>query len=255
MAEGYGYEGRIGRYGAALADELIAVAGVSAGYRALDVGCGTGALTARLAAVLGPERVVGVDPSPPDLAECRRRVPGADIRLGWAEDLPVPDADFDAVLAQLVFGFVSDGPAAAAEMRRVARSGAPVATCVWDFAEGMTVLRTFWDAARAVDPEGADAHDQAKVHKHGTPADLQALWVGAGLAGVTTGDLGVAASYSGFEDLWDPLAVPDGAPGRFLATVRPELGEAVRRGTFDRLGRPEGAFTMRARAWYVLGRA
>jgi ubiquinone/menaquinone biosynthesis C-methylase UbiE len=59
-----GYEGRIGRYSRELAHELIAVAGVRTGQRALDVGCGTGALTEPLAHLVGAEQVVAIDPDP-----------------------------------------------------------------------------------------------------------------------------------------------------------------------------------------------
>lgn len=131
----------------------------------------------------------------PSVETYAARVPGASIRVGWAEDLPFADHAFDAVLAQLVFGFVSDGELAAREMRRTARPGAPVATCVWDFASGMTVLRAFWDAAHEADPRGAAIHDQANVHKHSTPAELEALWRNAGLSDVASGELWVEASY------------------------------------------------------------
>ena len=76
-----GYEARIGRYGAGLASALIGVAGVRPGERVLDVGCGTGALTVRLAELLGPERVVGADPDAEALAKCGARVPGAQLHL------------------------------------------------------------------------------------------------------------------------------------------------------------------------------
>ena len=61
----------------------------------LDVGCGTGLLTAELAAVVGADSVSAVDPSEPFVDACRRRVPGADVHLATAEDLPFDDAAFD----------------------------------------------------------------------------------------------------------------------------------------------------------------
>ena len=249
-----GYEGRIGRYGAELADALIDVAGVQPGQRALDVGCGSGALTARLAAMLGADRVVAVDPSPSAVAACRERVPGVDVRIGFAEELPVEDDSFDAVLAQLVFGFVADAVAAAREMRRAAAPGGAVATCVWDFAGGMTALRTFWDAARAVDPTGAERYDQAVTHKNSTPEELDAVWRRAGLCEVAAGAVTVGADYAGFEDLWEPFTIPDGAPGRFHETLDEPRRMRLRDELHARLGRPRGPFRLTARAWYVVGR-
>jgi hypothetical protein len=181
-------------------------------------------------------------------------VPGVDAHIGYAEDLPVRDALFDAVLAQLVFGFVTDAAAAVAEMRRTARAGAPVATCVWDFAGGMTVLRTFWDAAHSVDPRGAGEHDQATTHANSSPSDLERLWTAGGLNEVAVGELIVGAEYADFDDLWEPLTIPDGAPGRFYETLGREERGALREAVLARLGTPHGAFRLTARAWYVSGR-
>ena len=78
---------------------MVRVTGVRAGQRALDVGCGTGALTVMLAEVLGAGNVAAIDPSERFVAACRDRAPGADLRVGIAEELPWSDAEFDAVLA------------------------------------------------------------------------------------------------------------------------------------------------------------
>ncbi|MBA2240070.1 MAG: class I SAM-dependent methyltransferase [Solirubrobacterales bacterium] len=80
----------------------------------LDVGCGTGALTVRLAELLGPERVVGADPDAEAVAKCGARVPGAQLHQARAESLPFLDASFDGVLAQLVVGLLNDPAAGAA---------------------------------------------------------------------------------------------------------------------------------------------
>jgi ubiquinone/menaquinone biosynthesis C-methylase UbiE len=199
-----GYEGRIGRYSRELAHELIAVARVRPGQRALDVGCGTGALTEPLARLLCAEQVVAIDPDRDAVAVCRARLPGVDVRLGTAEALPYDDAEFDAVLAQLVVGQLTDGPQGVAEMRRVAQRGSPVVTCVWDFGGGMTVLRAFWDVAAALDPRAAE-HDQASTRPYSTQEELHGLWAAAGLRDVSSGALVVGADYRDFGDLWDPL--------------------------------------------------
>jgi demethylmenaquinone methyltransferase / 2-methoxy-6-polyprenyl-1,4-benzoquinol methylase len=120
------YDAHIGRYGPALAAALLDVAEIPSGARALDVGCGPGALTTALAGRLGASRVAAVDPSEPFVAACHARVPRADVRTATAEALPFADASFGAVLSQLVVNFLADAPAGVAEMARVTAPGGRV---------------------------------------------------------------------------------------------------------------------------------
>jgi ubiquinone/menaquinone biosynthesis C-methylase UbiE len=249
-----GYEGRIGRYGSELATAFLAAAEVPTGQRALDVGCGGGALTEPLAELAGPDNVVGVDPDEAAVAACRRRLPQVGLRVASAEELPFADGEFDVVLAQLVVSLLSDADAGVSEMRRVARAGAVVATCVWDFGAGMTLLRTFWDAAAALDA-GAARYDQARTRPFANQAELRALWWRAGLRQIATGELHASAAYSGFEDLWEPLVAPDGSPGVYHGTFEATHREELRQETWRRVGSPTGPFRLTARAWYVRGRA
>lgn len=248
-----GYEGRIGRYGPSLAAEFLAVVKPAPGARALDVGCGPGALTAELVARLGAAQVVAVDPAPEDVATCRSRLPGVDVREAVAEALPFADGTFDVVLAQLVVALMADADAGVAEMRRVACDGGTVAACSWDFGGGMTVVRTFWDAAVALDP-AARRLDQAGKPMS-TPAALEALFVGAGLRDVTTGELTAHADYASFDDLWEPLVAPDGPPGEHWAGLDADARAALREEVWRRLDRPTGAFSLTAQAWFARGSA
>ncbi len=247
------YDKLVGRYAGELAEALIAAAGVAPGMRALDVGCGPGALTRALAGVVGAGHVAAVDPSRPFVAACRDRVPGADVREGAAEALPFADGAFDAVLSQLVVNFLADAPAGVAELRRVARPGAVVAACVWDYADGMTLLRRFWDAALAVDPEGAAARDEGRVMPYCRPGELAALWRGAGLRDVTERALEASARYDGFDALWEPFPLGVAPSGAYAAALDPGRRDALRDELRARLGDPRGAFTLRARAWCVTG--
>jgi SAM-dependent methyltransferase len=243
------YEVFMGRYSDPLAHEFAREAGVSPGERVVDVGCGTGALTTVLAAIVGAQQVAGVDPSEPFVEACRARVPGADIRLGPAEALPFEDASFDRTLSQLVFHFVSEPAASAAEMARVTRPGGLVAACVWDMTGGMKMMRAYWDAARMVDASAPD-----EVERFGSRAgQLAALWRDIGLREVTDGTLTVSTQYSDFDELWDSFQGAVGPIGLHAASLEGELRESVRDAFWQNVGSPEGPFSLTATAWYTSG--
>src|ERR1700759_5130731 len=143
----------MGRYTASLAPALADAAGVTAGMRVVDVGCGPGGLTSELAARLGAEQVAAIDPAAQYGAACRERNPGVDAREGVAEALPWPDGTFDAALSSLVIAFMADADQGVREMARVTRPGGTVAACMWDLAgDGMQMLHRFWTAARRLAP-------------------------------------------------------------------------------------------------------
>jgi SAM-dependent methyltransferase len=243
------YERFMGSYSRALAPEFAGVAGVAEGERVLDVGCGTGALTVVLTEIVGPELVAAVDPSQPFVDECRDAVPGADVRTGPAEALPFEDATFDCSLAQLVFHFVADQTAAVGEMVRVTRPGGRVAACVWDFTGGMTLLCSYWDAAREVDPEAPD-----EVGRFGgRPGQLASLWRDAGLHDLRDGSLSVSSEYQDFDELWSSFLGGVGRAGAHLASLDKDRRAVVREALRRRVGSPNGRFSLDARAWYVIG--
>jgi SAM-dependent methyltransferase len=221
--------------------------------RALDVGCGPGALVSALAERLGAENVSGADPSEPFVEACRARVPGAEVVVAAAEALPFADDQFDAALSQLVVNFMDDPEAGVGEMARVTRPGGVVASAVWDYSGEMTLLRAFWDAAREVDPEGGAAADESAVMRWSGEGDLAELWERVGLADVRVGELTVRAAYEGFEDLWWPLPTGVGPAGAYTKSLddegRAALHDALRR----RLGVGDEPFELTARAWAAVG--
>ncbi len=98
----------MGRYSESLAALFADLAGIRRGQRVLDVGCGPGALTAELVSRAGADAVSAVEPSASFAAAVRERLPGVDVRQAAAEQLPFPDAVFDAAMAQLVVHFMAD---------------------------------------------------------------------------------------------------------------------------------------------------
>jgi SAM-dependent methyltransferase len=248
------YDRFVGRYGRELGTGLIDFAGVEPGMRALDVGCGPGALAALLVERLGTASVSAVDPSTPFVDACRARLPGVEVVEAAAESLPFADGAFDAALSQLVVNFMRDSEAGVREMARVTRNGGIVASCVWDYGGEMTLLRAFWDAAREVDPERGAAADEGVVMRWCAEGELAELWRAAGLGSVRFGSLVVSATYADFEDLWSPLPTGVGPAGAFCKSLDENDRAALRDAFRRRLGVGDGAFELTARAWSVVGR-
>lgn len=247
------YDQLIGRYSPALGRSLIGFAGVAAGQRVLDVGCGTGLLTAELAAVVGADSVSALDPSEAFVWATADRVPGAEIRVGAAEQIPFDDEDFDAALAQLVVNFMADAPAGVQEMRRVVHPGGVVAACVWDYKGQMRLLRSFWDAAFAAE-RGSNRLDEGVRMGFSDPASLSALWSEQQLRDVVTAELRPVVRYADFDELWRPFLAGVAPTGVYVASLDEAGRAALRDEFFRRLGSPVGPFELTARAWAVVGR-
>ncbi|GIE35445.1 methyltransferase [Actinoplanes italicus] len=244
-AEAYGKF--MGRFSEPLAATFADLAGIGPARRALDVGCGPGALTAELIRRGGT--VTGIDPSEAFVAASRARFPGVDIRLGSAEDLPFGDDAFDCALAQLVVHFMTDPVAGLREMARVTRPGGTVAACVWDHAGGHGPLSPFWRAVRDLDP---DARDESRLA--GTrQGELNELLTAAGLRDVTSTVLTVTTRFAGFEEWWEPYTFGVGPAGDYVRGLDPARREALRDRCAAAFG-VRGPFDVTAAAWAAAGR-
>ena len=249
------YEQHVGRYCPQLAATFCEFTGIEPGMRVLDVGCGPGALTETLARRLGAASVSAAEPSEPFAKACRSRVPGVEVIVAGAEVMPFADASFDATLSQLVVNFLDDAKAGVREMARVTRAGGVVAACVWDYADEMTLLRAFWDAAREVAPAIAAQRDEGVVMSWCREGELAELWADAGLRAIRSSALRVHASYEDFDDLWAPFPSGVAPSGAFCASLDEEARAALREAYRRRLGVGDEPFQLSARAWAVAGTA
>lgn len=242
------YDRFMGRYARTLAAGLADAAGVTAGMRVLDVGCGPGGLTSELSRRVGSHNVAAIDPAAQFVAACRERNPDADIEQGVAEQLPWPDGEFDAALSCLVIAFMSDPDGGVREMARVTRPGGTVAACMWDIASGgMTMLRIFWQAVRQFEPGVEGERGLAGTCE----GDIAARFERAGLENVVGSVLPASADYAGFDDFWEPFTYAVGPAGQHLASLSATQRARVREACRAEL--PKGPFALDARAWCATG--
>lgn len=239
----------MGRYSEPLAVLFAELADVRTGLRALDVGCGPGALTAQLVARLGSDSVWAIDPSESFVAATRARLPHVDVRSGVAESLPFPDDGFDVVLAQLVVHFMSDPVSGLAEMARVARPGGLVAACVWDHAGGGGPLATFWRAVHDIDPVARDESRLAGARE----GHLEELCRAAGLTDTEATTLTVKVRFATFDDWWRPFTLGVGPAGAYVSGLDASGCDLLRMRCAELL--PRAPLEIAASAWCVQARA
>lgn len=256
-ASGDAYERYVGRWSRPVAAEFLRWLDVRQGLEWIDVGCGTGALTAAILQAAAPGSVRGYDLSPDHVAAARARVgdPRAEFAQADATALPDPPHDCDAAVSGLVLNFVPEPARAAAEMRRVVRPGGTVAAYVWDYADGMQLIRTFWDAAVELDPAAA-AVDEGLRFPLCRPEPLRELFESAGLRDVQVRAIDVPTRFEDFDDYWQPFLGGQGPAPGYAASLDEERQAALRECIRTRLPfAPDGSIPLTARAWAVQGTA
>jgi SAM-dependent methyltransferase len=248
------YERYVGRWSRHIAPRFLSWVDAPPERHWLDVGCGTGALTEAILAHARPAAVSGVEPSEGFLATAAQRL-GDRVRLhpGSAAQIPLPDGSVDVTVSGLVLNFTPDAAAALAEMRRVTLTGGTVAAYVWDYADGMQLMRRFWDAAVALD-ERAVALDEGARFPLCRREALTALFDAAGLQRVHTAALEIETRFADFDDYWQPFLGGQGPAPAYAMS----LDDAARARLRERLRaslpvQADGAIALTARAWAVKG--
>jgi SAM-dependent methyltransferase len=243
------YDQYMGRYSTLLAPQMADLARVAWGGRAIDVGCGPGALTSELVRRLGAANVAAVDPSASFAAAAAARNPGVDVRRASAGALPFPDEAFDAALAQLVVHFMPDPVGGLREMRRVTKAGGTVAACVWDHAGGKGPLGVFWSAAHDLDPAVEDESNLAGVRE----GHLAELFEAAGLRDVRPAVVVARVEHSSFDAWWEPFTRGVGPAGAYVASIDDAARDGLRAACRARF--PDGPIIIDAIAWAARGLA
>lgn len=251
-ADGDAYELYVGRWSRLVARDFLRWVGAGPRLRWLDVGCGTGALSAAILAQCDPIEVVGVDRSEAHVAWTAAHVDDDRARFVVADAAQPPAVTVDVVVSGLVLNFLPDAGAALRAMRERAPAGV-VAAYVWDYGGRMDLMRYFWDAVGALDP-AADL-DEALRFPICHPDRLRALWQDTGFADVAVESIDVPTVFRDFDDYWAPFLGGQGPAPAYAMSLDKERRRQLR----ERLRATvpvadDGTVRLLARALAVRGR-
>jgi len=248
------YEQYIGRWSRKIAPLFLGWLGQPAGRTWADIGCGTGALSAAIHNQCSPSGLVGVEPSDGFLKLAAHNLGGrARLLAGSAAALPLPDGACEVVVSGLVLNFVPDVAAALAEMARVTTPGGTIAAYVWDYADGMEVIKHFWDAAVLLDQAALALHEGVRFPLC-NPSALRDAFERAGLTEVETTALDPRAEFLDFEDYWSPFLGGQGPAPAYAMSLSEDARSVLRESLRKRLASASGGpISLCARAWAVSG--
>jgi SAM-dependent methyltransferase len=252
---GDAYEPYMGRWSRLVAQEFLKWLEVPPDSRWLDAGCGTGTLSQTILMHAAPHEVLGIDPSTAYILYARTRVNDSRARfeVGDAQTLRAATAAYDAAVAGLVLNFVRRPDKAVAEMARATRRGGTVAAYVWDYAEGMQLIRYFWDAAGALDPKAREL-DEGQRFPLCKPEPLSRLFHTAGLEDVEVRAIEVPTHFRDFDDYWAPFLGAQAPAPSYAMSLSEERVVALRERLRASLpSAPDGRIYLTARAWAVRG--
>ena len=255
MWGGDNYDYLMGRWSRLMAPKLVNYAGVADGDHILDVGCGTGSLTHALLDAGPTVKVTAIDGSNDFIKIARQNV--ADDRVtfsqGDAQSLQYPSNTFDKCVSLLVMNFIPDAKSAVSEMRRVTRTGGTLSAAVWDYGDGMEMLRHLWDEAASLDDLAAAKHEgNMPLCRKG---ELATLWADGGLTNVDETGLDIQMDFTSFDDYWEPFLTGIGPSGSYVSNLDASTQTALKDRLRDKLtqGKDQEPFSLSARVWAVRG--
>jgi SAM-dependent methyltransferase len=223
------YEVYMGRWTRRLTAPFLEFVGVRSGHRVLDVGCGTGIMTAACAD-LGAT-VVGLDPAAPylEFARCHAVRPNASFELGDAHRIGYPDGTFDAAVSTLVLDVIPDPEKVGQEMRRVTRPGGIVASAVHDFRGAFAPMFMMSDLASVLDSGAQAVRDGMLAHPLVWPEGQAKMWCDLGLLDVVEVPLVIPFEYTSFGDYWSTFETGQGRFGGYVMGLPDELRGELKR--------------------------
>jgi SAM-dependent methyltransferase len=254
---GVAYERFMGRWSALLAHKFLTWFDIAPARTWLDVGCGTGSLTRLILESYQPKEIIAIDSSADFISHAQRSINDSSVhfRVGLAQALELDSNSIDVVVSGLVLNFVPQPKEAILEMQRVTKPGGKIGIFLWDYADGMQMMRYFWDAAVELD-NNAREHDEGIRFPICQEGQLESLVKEAGLRQVEATAIEIKTVFQNFDDYWQPFLGKVGAAPNYVASMNPEDIDKLE----DKLRKllpiaEDGSISLIARAWAVKGTA
>jgi SAM-dependent methyltransferase len=254
---GIAYERFMGRWSTLVAQKFLHWLAITPARSWLDVGCGTGSLTKLILESYQPKEIISIDSSSAFIAHAQRSItnPLVHFKVGLAQSLDLDSYSMDAVVSGLVLNFVPQPKVAISEMLRVTKPGGRIGIFLWDYADGMQMLRYFWDAA-------VDLDDHAREFDEGIrfpicrEGQLESLFQEVGLKQIEATAIEIRTVFQNFDDYWQPFLGNVGHAPHYTMSLNQEDRQKLE----DKLRKllpieNNGSISLSARAWAVKGTA
>jgi ubiquinone/menaquinone biosynthesis C-methylase UbiE len=254
---GYKYENFMGRWSNLIARKFLDWLAISPKKVWVDLGCGTGSLTKLILEKNQPKKIISIDSSSEFISHAQQTITNlnAQFKVGLAQALELESKSIDVVVSGIMLNFVPQPEAAISEMIRVTKSGGTIGIFLWDYAEGMEMLRYFWNAAVELNKD-AKEYDEGIRFPLCQEGQLESLFRKTDLNRIEAVSIGVSTIFRNFDDYWVP----------FLGNVGPAPSYVMNLSVNDRQRlkdklkktlpiREDGSISLMARAWAVKGTA
>jgi SAM-dependent methyltransferase len=256
-SSGTAYERFMGRWSILVAQKFLSWLAIAPARVWLDVGCGTGPLTRCILESYQPKEIISIDSSSDFISHAQRSItdPSVHFRVGLAQSLEFDSNSMDVVVSGLVLNFVPEPKEAILEMLRVTKPGGKIGIFLWDYADGMQMMRYFWDAAVKLD-NNAREHDSGVRFPICREGQLESLVREVGLKQVEATAVEINTVFQSFDDYWQPFLGNVGSPSSYVMGMNPvdrqKLGDKLRESLPIN---EDGSISLVARAWAVKGTA
>ena len=254
---GIAYERFMGRWSTLVAQKFLSWLDAAPARTWLDVGCGTGSLTRLILESYQPKEIISIDSSADFISHAQRSItdPSVHFKVGLAQSLELDSNSIDVVVSGLVLNFVPEPKEAVLEMLRVTKPGGKIGIFLWDYAEGMQMLRYFWDAAVELDASAREL-DEGVHFPICREGQLESLVREAGLKQVEATAIEIKTVFKNFDDYWQPFLGKVGSAPSYVMSMKPEDIQKLE----DKLRKSlpindDGSISLTARAWAVKGTA